>query len=168
MLTYVVKDLLRTVNSPCYIAHCCNDKNGFGSGFAGGIAMTFPDVKAAYHSWFGGSGGDSTSHLPMLGEVQFVTTGNDITFCNIIGQRGYGKPGPRYVDYDAIRDGLIKVADRYVRNPKPVYLPKLGAGLAGGEWSVISQIIEEELTARNVPVTVFVLEQREIPNPEVL
>ena len=39
-----------------------------------------------------------------------------------------------------------------------VGLPKIGAGLAGGDWDVIAKIIEEELSGENV--TIVVLEDK--------
>jgi hypothetical protein len=36
-----------------------------------------------------------------------------------------------------------------------VHMPRIGAGLAGGKWDVISQIVEDELTAKGIPVTVY-------------
>ena len=34
-------------------------------------------------------------------------------------------------------------------------LPKIGAGLAGGDWEVIEKIIEEELAGENVSIVVL-------------
>jgi len=43
-----------------------------------------------------------------------------------------------------------------------VGLPKIGAGLGGGDWSIISKIIEEELG--EFDVTIYVLDEKEIPS----
>ena len=38
---------------------------------------------------------------------------------------------------------------------KRIGLPKIGAGLAGGDWNVIQKIIEEELPGENVTIVVL-------------
>jgi O-acetyl-ADP-ribose deacetylase (regulator of RNase III) len=34
-------------------------------------------------------------------------------------------------------------------------MPRIGAGLAGGDWATIAQIIQDELCAHDVNVTVY-------------
>jgi O-acetyl-ADP-ribose deacetylase (regulator of RNase III) len=46
-------------------------------------------------------------------------------------------------DYEAIRSAMRGIALEY--SDCKIGYPKIGAGLAGGDWSVISTIIEEEL-----------------------
>jgi hypothetical protein len=38
-----------------------------------------------------------------------------------------------------------------------VHMPRIGAGLAGGDWGKISRIIEDELAGKGVEVTVYTL-----------
>jgi hypothetical protein len=47
------------------------------------------------------------------------------------------------VDYDAIRLCMRKI--NYLFAGKIIGLPKIGAGLAGGDWNIIREIIIEEL-----------------------
>lgn len=51
------------------------------------------------------------------------------------------------VDYNAIRRCLNTVAIAYA--DWEIRLPKIGCGLAGGDWSVVKSIIEEELGDRD-------------------
>jgi len=39
-------------------------------------------------------------------------------------------------------------------------MPRIGAGLAGGDWDTIEAIITEELCAHDIPVTVYDLPGR--------
>lgn len=55
-----------------------------------------------------------------------------------------------HVDYDAIRMCMRKI--NHLFKNKRIGLPAIGSGLAGGNWSVIRQIIAEELT--NCEVTI--------------
>jgi O-acetyl-ADP-ribose deacetylase (regulator of RNase III) len=54
------------------------------------------------------------------------------------------------VDYDAITMVMKKINHAY--NGKRIGLPKIGAGLAGGDWNIIRDIIEEQL--KNCEVTI--------------
>lgn len=53
--------------------------------------------------------------------------------------RGQG----RKVDYDAVREAFRQIKSPF--SGKRIGYPAVGAGLAGGDWAFISQIIEEEL-----------------------
>lgn len=46
-------------------------------------------------------------------------------------------------DYTAIRNAFAAISQQY--KGKRIAYPAIGAGLAGGDWSIIQQIIEEEL-----------------------
>jgi O-acetyl-ADP-ribose deacetylase (regulator of RNase III) len=46
-------------------------------------------------------------------------------------------------DYDAIRSVFKKIKSNF--SGKRIGYPKIGAGLAGGDWDQISKIIDEEL-----------------------
>ncbi len=56
-------------------------------------------------------------------------------------------------DYAAIRSCM-----RWIREScrgKRIGLPKIGAGLAGGDWSTIEAIIQEELAGENVTIVEY-------------
>lgn len=66
------------------------------------------------------------------------------------------------VRYRAIRTALKQVAeaalDEQYRGPYKavsIHCPKFGAGLAGGNWNVIEQLIKEELVEKGLSVTVY-------------
>lgn len=66
------------------------------------------------------------------------------------------------VRYEAIREGLRRLAytlcGEHGSKPYPLYtdfnivMPRMGAGLAGGEWGKISAIVNEELKDFDVVV----------------
>ena len=62
-----------------------------------------------------------------------------------------GKDKP--FDYDAITLCMRKI--NHIFKGKSIGLPKIGCGLAGGEWSVVQQIIERELIDMNVTIINF-------------
>lgn len=57
------------------------------------------------------------------------------------------------VDYEAITLVLRKI-NHYYRG-KSIGLPKIGAGLAGGDWEKIKGIIEKELNAMSVTIVYY-------------
>jgi O-acetyl-ADP-ribose deacetylase (regulator of RNase III) len=76
----------------------------------------------------------------------------------MIGQHGLARKnkfGSPPVRYDAIRQALRHVATFAVRKNASAHMPRIGAGLAGGNWEVIQRIIEEELSRHSIPVTVY-------------
>ncbi len=57
--------------------------------------------------------------------------------------------------YEAIREGLKKVALEARRLRASVHMPRIGCGLAGGDWQTVAKIVEEELVNADLPVTVY-------------
>lgn len=130
------------------IAHGCNCSGGFGSGFAKAVAELYPSVREGYLHRYNTRGW-------RLGDVQLIGVGDgsgrEIANCGT--QQRYGKPeeGP-YVSYPAIRQVIKNLIQSY---PNGFAMPKIGAGLAGGNWDIISKIIEDE--SGTVEVRVYVL-----------
>src|SRR5688572_21938843 len=134
------------------ICHVCNDIGGWGKGFVLAISRRWPEPEAEYRSWYaaGKDGGFG------LGEVRFVQVEPYVWVANMVAQRGIktGSSGPP-IRYEAVAACLAKVADKAVELAASVHMPRIGCGLAGGEWSRIEPLIEEHLCARGVSVTVY-------------
>ena len=64
----------------------------------------------------------------------------NITVVNLYSQYKYGHT-EIYADYDAIKEVLETV--EYVFRGYSIAMPKIGAGLAGGDWATIKKIIED-------------------------
>lgn len=147
MITYKKGDLIKSDEK--HIAHGCNCSGGFGSGFAKQIAERYPAAREAYLYRHNSRGWK-------LGEVQLVGVGDGsgVEIANCGTQQGYGRPdeGP-YVSYVAVREAVRNLVKSW---PNGFAMPKIGAGLAGGNWDIISKIIEEE--SGSVEVRVYVLE----------
>jgi len=85
-----------------------------------------------------------------------VQVAENLWIANLIGQRDIrADKGVPPVRYEAIREGLRKVAFQARRLEASVQMPRIGCGLAGGDWQVVSRIVEEELVNAGVPVTVY-------------
>ena len=116
-----------------------------GSGVAKAIRDKWPGVFPAYKGFIN----NAQSPLGMTNSVYVGNEENHKMIFNLITQKYYGRDGRRYVDYDAVRKCMRfvnKRAGMYSAWPHRVAMPKIGAGLGGGDWEIISKIIEEEST----------------------
>ena len=122
------------------LVHGCNCQGVMGSGVALQIKQKWPTVFSHYQL-------HHRSNSLFLGSAYFVNAEIDVCVCNAITQKFYGRePGKVYVSYDAVRDAFNTVnmwALRY--GYETINFPLIGCGLAGGDWSVVSSIIDEEL-----------------------
>lgn len=114
------------------ILHGCNQQGVMGSGVAKVLRDKWPEVYINYRTIFESTG-------LVLGEIYPVRIG-DITVINAITQENYGRDGKRYAKYHAIISVFEKIEQQY--SNARIALPRIGAGLGGGQWSTISEIIE--------------------------
>lgn len=136
------------------IVHGCNDLGRWGKGFVLAISKRWPEPERRYRAWHRGE--DKESGAFALGAVQFVTVRPDLTIGNLISQHGIGKrKGVAPVRYDALRTGFRQVAVFALEKSASVHMPRIGCGLAGGNWDEVEVIIEEELPKRGIPVTIY-------------
>lgn len=135
------------------IVHVCNDIGAWGAGFVLALSKRWREPEAGYKAW----SKDPAANVPFeLGQVQFVRVAPDIEVANLIGQRGIQRAGGLPpVRYEAIERGLEIVARHCLEHSASVHMPRIGCGLAGGTWSEIERLIDEQLIAKGVIVTVY-------------
>ena len=132
------------------IVHGCNTKGVMGSGVALAIKEKYPIVYTKYRDHCA----DFINPSALLGDYILVPVKPDLAIANAFTQIGYGK-GKRQVNYGAIADCFFDIL--YETDYRDFHIPKIGAGLAGGDWGVISEIIEY-VTPRGTKVTCWTLE----------
>ena len=140
------------------ICHVCNDVGGWGRGFVLALSKKWKDPENSYRKWSRKSASMcvSTDDMFRLGNIQFVPVEEDLMVANMIGQHDIRwKNGEPPVRYDAIEKCLIKVAQYAKENNASVVCPRFGAGLAGGDWSTIEDIIIKNLCENDIDVTVY-------------
>lgn len=140
-IRYVKGDLLLTPYD--YILHGCNAQGVMGSGVALAIRNKYPKAFKDYEDHFKEVGLN-------LGDAICSKQDDGKVIINAITQDYYGRNGSKYVSYDAI-DKVTKDINQYFRSPFPrqtgsVAMPMIGAGLGGGDWYIISAIIEKNST----------------------
>jgi O-acetyl-ADP-ribose deacetylase (regulator of RNase III) len=159
-----------TFSVPSILLHCCNDVPVMGGGVARAIANKWPHVESEYMEWDNQGykeSGDTyyLSHSRLrLGEIQLVdtiaTVGQpELLVCNMIGQRDCGpdingNPPVRYEAFEEAFGKLRRVMKKHFRKYH-IQTVKLGAGLAGGDWSKIEEMLDYHFIAHKIPVTVY-------------
>lgn len=136
------------------IVHGCNAQGVMGSGVAAAIRRRFPQAFAQYREHFEDIG------LP-LGHIVWAFTSDGYAIGNMITQEYFGHDGARYVDYEAVLKSFTflnqamgrPLFDNY---GSAVAMPRIGAGLGGGDWKRIAGIIEA--TSTNYQPVVYGLE----------
>lgn len=140
MITYKKGNLLDATEP--YIAHGCNSYGVMGSGVALAIKTKWPKAYEEYHDV-------SEEEGLELGEIVAVSVDGEKTILNCITQKHYGRSGEKFVSYDAVDECMQKIARLGIDN---IAMPKIGAGLGGGDWKVIEAIINSRLANKNVVI----------------
>ncbi|MFE2695654.1 macro domain-containing protein [Streptomyces mirabilis] len=152
-VTYVRGDAtVPSVKGVKLIAHVCKDIGGWGKGFVLALSRRWPEPEAAYRAWHR----DRAHNDFGLGATQFVQVEKYVWVANLIGQRGIraGSKGVP-VRYEAIDTGLAHLATKAAELKASVHMPRIGCGLAGGDWSRVEPLIMRRLVERGVAVTVY-------------
>lgn len=145
MYQEIFGDLIKQHNEFDVILHGCNCKNTMGSGIARSLRDRWPGVYDADTA-------ASASSTNNLGNVSTYKTPGGVIVVNCYTQfdftgRRYGKMD---ADYDAIRSCMKKIKIMFPNSK--IGLPLIGCGLAGGDWNVVSKIVQEELSDMDVTV----------------
>jgi len=133
------------------IIHGCNCMCVMGAGIAKVIRNQFPE---AYETDLQTEKGA----MEKLGTITPATVKRDdheVTVVNAYTQFDYKGSGV-LVDYDAVRAAMRSVKQSF--SGKKIGYPKIGAGLAGGDWDVIAKIIDAELEGEDHALVEFVKE----------
>jgi len=130
------------------VPHVCNNQGGWGAGFVIPLGKNYPNAKAQY------------LHLDAytLGETQFVENkvgDNNVVICNMIAQT-LGGSRPLY--YNHLAKCMDAVADYALRNDIiQIMAPAFGSGLAGGDWDVIKELINDCWLEKRLFVDIYYL-----------
>ena len=148
MIKYIEGDIVRDAEQFELIGHCANCFCTMGSGIAPLIKHKFPE---AYAVDCATKKGDKLK----LGSISHTVDATPIII-NIYGQYGYWgrNEGKMDLDYNALRSGFKLIKQNF--GGKRMGFPMLGAGLAGGDWSIIERIIEVELDGEDVTIVKYV------------
>lgn len=162
MIKIKVGNMLEQVTSG-FIVQGCNAQGLMGSGIAKAIRAKWPLVYEDYRQIYTLSGLE-------LGQVYTTDISDgqlELLMLNAITQEFYGANGRRYVNYEAIYkaferiNALAQLASAKGKNIT-INFPLIGAGLGGGNWKIISTIIDETISDKFEKI-LWVLTESDIP-----
>lgn len=137
---------------PKLVAHVIPDTNSVwgGNGFASQLRHRYPDLWTQFRS-------DTLAHrrAPALGEVFIGSIGADVTVAHMVAQRGIGPSSSQRLRYAALAQCLSEVRAKALELGASVHMPRVGTGHGGASWSVVRELIAEELVDKGVPTTVY-------------
>lgn len=136
---------------PRAIVHLVNDKTAnWGGAFANALRSRYPEAQQDFRAWVAAD----KSRL-RLGEIRRIDVEPELEVITIVGQKGYGSSAHPRVRYEALRSALQRVSKLLDRGPASVHMPRIGAGMAGGDWNVIAELVCHELVDHGHEVTVY-------------
>lgn len=141
---YIIGDATNPIvreNENSLIVHCCNTIGAWGAGFVVPLGKRYPQAKESYKAYINKNG------RGYLGEVDEVKVADHIYVENLMGQSFlYKKPnGEIPCNYTAIRVGFKNIIEKWLAKTEnySIHMPRIGCGLAGGDWKTIENIIQE-------------------------
>lgn len=144
MVRHIIGDLVRDSKDYQVIGHGCNCFCTMGAGIA-------PQIKAKFPEAFAVDCETTAGDINKLGTITYTKIQNDPVVVNLYSQFGYARQhGKMNLDYEALRSSLRMMKEKFTG--KTMGLPWIGAGLAGGNWELIKQIIEEEMRGEYVTI----------------
>lgn len=130
----VIKGDLLAIESGI-ISHQVNCQGVMGAGLAKALRHKYPICFESYSKY-------CKAAQFKLGMVQFCRVNPELFICNLAGQDAYGT-SKRQTDYQALEVCLTKLYAKSLELNLIPYLPyKMGCGLAGGDWAIVSKLIE--------------------------
>ena len=139
-MNYIYKPIdTFTEDEPFIIIHGVNQLMVMGSGITLAIKEKWPIVEHEYLS----------KGVRQLGDCQWVKVGDNQYVVNLFTQqyvKGYKQRhltnNDPAADRNAVCAGLMRLCAQSVMHKLPVYIPKIGCGLGGLEWSDVERDID--------------------------
>lgn len=151
-IRYVHGDVTKPLGEGARIV--CQLVNDRAVKWGGGVAKRFARLHKDAEDSFGAAIMATPAH-ERLGRVVFVPVGDGLIVASIVAQEGFDPSLFPRVRYAALQRGLAVVAERAAADHATVHMPRIGTGAAGGEWGVIEEMVDVELVAEGISVTVY-------------
>jgi O-acetyl-ADP-ribose deacetylase (regulator of RNase III) len=132
------------------IIHGCNCFNTMGAGIAVSISQHFEE---AHNADLRTTKGDRFKLGTYTG-AKIERFEKPFTVINAYTQYGYQRSGVN-LDYDALESSFKNILKKYGKKNLKFGIPKIGAGLAGGNWKKIKSIISEIMKDEDATVVEF-------------
>ena len=133
------------------ILHVCNDQGGWGRGFVLAISKKWKEPETKYRDFIKSA---KREGIETLGRVQHIVVDHNTTVLNMIAQHGYkSSQNPVPLNYYALELCLEAVAELFDGDENiTIHMPRIGCGLAGGNWPEVEALITRILSKLEVYV----------------
>lgn len=136
IVKYIKGDIVKLFLEGKHVAHGCNCFHSMGAGVAGQLAKAYSPILSIDKA---GSDYGCANKLGTFTRAS-LHRGSNANYCfNLYTQF---EPGPN-LDYAALLGAFIEL-DNFSASlitPLTVYIPRIGAGIAGGDWDKIELLI---------------------------
>lgn len=121
------------------IAHVVNNRGLWGAGFVLAISKKWKEPARMYKNLCKKIDAD----ILAAGTAQFIDVENNITVCNMFAMKGVAGPdNPQPLSYNSLMTCLRALRLKAERDGyEVIQMPKIGAGLARGNWKTIKKLI---------------------------
>ncbi|PRR87424.1 macro domain-containing protein [Bacillus atrophaeus] len=137
-----------------------NCKGVMGAGLAKAILKRYPNVKSEYQSFRNFNLNKGLTDKDLLGLVNYVRVTDGKVIANVFGQIEIKKnrfDKTVYTKTEALTRGLKEVKELSKQLNKSVAIPYgIGCGLAGGDWNMVSELIDSIFS--DYKVTIYKLD----------
>ena len=130
------------------IIHGCNCYCSMGAGIAQSVKKIFPEAFEVDEKTINGS----KEKMGTISYAKVFRNTHEIIIVNAYTQYHWKGKGV-LVDYDAIKSVMKIISKKFYG--KRIAYPMIGAGLAGGDWNIISKIIDSALKGEDHTLVKF-------------
>lgn len=154
-ITEVQGDIFDKKNA--IIVHGCNAMGVMGKGVAGQVKLMYPGAFQVYREAFSKAVSEGVSNLELGNITAYKKTSDAGWIINMVTQMDYkragNEPGQLFSTYGLIKgfqelNKFLRVIDP--AGNLPIVVPRIGAGLGGGDWDHIRPIIEASVNDREL------------------
>jgi hypothetical protein len=133
------------------IAHIVNDATPrWGAGFARVVARRWAAVQDDFIAWTQ----QDRSRL-RLGQHRLFRIEDELSVFHMVAQHGYGKSDRPRIRYHPLGECLGALVAHAQETSSSVHMPRIGCGQAGGNWAIVSELIDDIICRCGVSVTVY-------------
>jgi O-acetyl-ADP-ribose deacetylase (regulator of RNase III) len=157
MLNYINGDIFKAKED--ILLHGCNCFLTMGAGIAKKIAQLYPEAQTVDKQTVLGDK-EKLGHYSYC-KVSHIHYNQPLVIVNCYTQYGFSKFEPA-IDYKALAKCLYLVNQNFKKGT--ICMPKIGAGLAGGNWNTIERIINGIFVERTINVYLY---QEAIKNDKI-
>jgi O-acetyl-ADP-ribose deacetylase (regulator of RNase III) len=135
---------------PNVICQLVNDQaRVWGGGVARSSAEKFPAAQRDFSRWLW-----EVPKPQRLGRVHIAKVGDASFLASLVAQEGYGPSASPRIRYGPLERCFSFVAQFALEHGASVHMPRIGAGLSGGAWDTVEEIVRDAVIAKGVRVTV--------------